>query len=40
MDVSAHLFPQLRQKAGDEIAALGDAHEVEDDVKEELGDEA
>lgn len=29
------LFPQLRQKAGDEIAALGDAPEVE----EELGDE-
>ncbi|HUP76217.1 MAG TPA: hemerythrin domain-containing protein [Acidimicrobiales bacterium] len=31
------LFPQLRQKAGDEIAALGDAHDVEDEVEEELG---
>jgi hemerythrin-like domain-containing protein len=33
------LFPQLRQKAGTEIAELGDAHEVEDEVEEELGDE-
>lgn len=35
----SELFPQLRQKAGDEIAALGDAEEVEDEVKEELGSE-
>ena len=33
------LFPQLRQKAPGEIAALGEAEEVEDEVKEELGDE-
>ena len=33
------LFPQLRQNAGDQIAALGDAEEVEEDVKEELGSE-
>ena len=33
------LFPQLRREAGDEIAALGEAHDVEDDVKEELGNE-
>lgn len=31
------LFPQLRRQAGDQIAALGDPHEVEEDVKEELG---
>ena len=34
------IFPQLRQKAGDEIAALGDAHDIEDEVKEELGPDA
>ena len=33
------LFPQLREKAGDEIAALGDAHEVEEEVEGELGDQ-
>jgi hypothetical protein len=33
------LFPQLRQKAGDQVAGLGDAHEVEEDVKQELGNE-
>ena len=31
------IFPQLRRDAGDQIAALGDADNVEDDVKEELG---
>jgi iron-sulfur cluster repair protein YtfE (RIC family) len=31
------IFPQLRQKAAADIAALGDAEEVEDDVKEEVG---
>jgi len=31
------IFPQLRQKAQNEIAALGEAHAVEEDVKEELG---
>jgi iron-sulfur cluster repair protein YtfE (RIC family) len=34
------LFPQLRAKASADIAALGDAHEVEDDVKAELGSDA
>jgi iron-sulfur cluster repair protein YtfE (RIC family) len=33
------LFPKLREKAGDEIKALGDAHDVEEEVKEELGSE-
>jgi len=32
------IFPQLRQKAPDEIAALGDAEDVEEEVKEEVGD--
>lgn len=32
------IFPELRQKASDEIAALGDPHDVEADVKEELSD--
>jgi len=32
------IFPQLRQKASGEIAALGDHEEVEEDVKEELSD--
>jgi iron-sulfur cluster repair protein YtfE (RIC family) len=31
------IFPQLREKAADEIAALGDAEEVEEEVKEEVG---
>jgi len=30
------IFPQLRQKAPDEIAALGDPHQLEDDVEEDL----
>jgi hemerythrin-like domain-containing protein len=33
------IFPQLQQRAPDEVAALGDAEEVEDDVKKELGAE-
>ena len=33
------LFPQLRQQAPDAIAALGDHEEVEEEVKEELGNE-
>lgn len=33
------LFPQLREKAAADIAALGEAEEVEDEVKEELGDD-
>jgi hemerythrin-like domain-containing protein len=32
------IFPQLRQKASAEIAALGNPHEVEQEVKEELSD--
>ena len=32
------IFPQLRQKASGEIAALGDHEDVEEDVKEELSD--
>jgi hemerythrin-like domain-containing protein len=32
------IFPQLRQKAPQEIAALGDPEDVEADVKEELSD--
>jgi hemerythrin-like domain-containing protein len=33
------IFPQLRQRAADQIAELGDAEDVEKDVKEELGSE-
>ena len=33
------LFPQLRQKAPDAIAELGDPEDVEDEVKEDLGAE-
>jgi iron-sulfur cluster repair protein YtfE (RIC family) len=42
-DISHHvqeeeteIFPQLRQKAPDEIAALGDPHQLEVDVEEDL----
>jgi iron-sulfur cluster repair protein YtfE (RIC family) len=30
------MFPQLRARAGNEIAALGDAHKVEREVQDEL----
>jgi len=45
-DISHHvseeegeLFPQLRAKAADDIAALGDPHQVEDEVQQDLADE-
>ena len=31
------LFPQLRRRASDQIASLGDSEDVEEDVKQELG---
>jgi iron-sulfur cluster repair protein YtfE (RIC family) len=33
------LFPQLREKAADDIAALGDPEQLEDEVEEDLADE-
>ena len=33
------IFPALRERAGDEIAALGDADEVESEVEAELSEE-
>ena len=45
-DISHHvseeeneLFPQLREKAPSEIAALGDPEQLEDEVEEDLADE-
>ena len=45
-DISHHvseeeneLFPQLREKAADEIAALGDPEQLEDEVEEDLADD-
>ena len=34
------IFPQLRRDATDEIAALGDPYQVEEEVEEDLADEA
>jgi iron-sulfur cluster repair protein YtfE (RIC family) len=33
------IFPELRAKAADDIAALGDPHQLENEVQEELIDE-
>ena len=45
-DISHHvseeeneMFPQLREQAGDAIAALGDPDQLEDEVEEDLADE-
>jgi iron-sulfur cluster repair protein YtfE (RIC family) len=45
-DISHHvseeeneMFPQLREQAADDIAALGDPEQVEDEVEEDLADE-
>ena len=45
-DISHHvseeeneMFPQLREEAADDIAALGDAEQLEDEVEEDLAEE-
>ena len=45
-DISHHvseeeneMFPQLRERAADDIAALGDPEQLEDEVEEDLADE-